>query len=94
MTNDIEDIAELTPDEINDLYQKVFAVSIKLINSGEKPLNLASVLLAQSMRLYRTCLTEEDFLLMVEAITDSAKDVTAYDLDNLDNLTFDSTTIH
>ena len=37
---------------------------------------------------------EDQHFRLDRAITDSAKDVTAYDLDNLDNLTFDSTTVH
>ncbi len=91
MMDELDDIIDLSPEEIDDLYQRVFAISVKLMNNGEKPLNLAGVLLAQAMRLYKTCLSEEDFLLMVEAITDTAKDVPAY---NLDDIAVDSTTVH
>lgn len=91
MMDELDDIIDLSPEEIDDLYQRVFAISVKLMNNGEKPLNLAGVLLAQAMRLYKTCLSEEDFLLMVEAIKDTAKDVPAYDFDDI---AVDSTTVH
>ena len=91
MMDELDDIIDLSPEEIDDLYQRVFAISVKLMNNGEKPLNLAGVLLAQAMRLYKTCLSEEDLLLMVEAIKDTAKDVPAYDFDDI---AVDSTTVH
>jgi hypothetical protein len=48
------------------------------VNDGHTPLEVAGVMMAQAMRIYKTALGEEEFDRMVETILETRKDVTPF----------------
>ena len=60
----------LADKEIIELvYNKVYNTMFELMKQeGYKPLVIAAVMMAQSMRLYRTCLEDSDFNSLVEEV--------------------------
>ena len=69
--------------ELDDLYSKSFAMNVQL-SSEYSVVAVASVLLGQAMRLYKTVLSEEDFNKMMVTITETSKEVRPYDEFSLD----------
>ena len=63
------------------MYQTVL---ILMKDHDYPPLAIAGVLMAQAMRLYKTCLKDDDFSGMVNAIVETSLDVQPYDLKNLE----------
>ena len=69
--------------ELDDLYAKSFAMNVQL-SSEYSVVAVASVLLGQAMRLYKTVLSEEDFNKMMVTINETSKEVRPYDEFSLD----------
>ena len=64
--------------ELNELYNKSFATTVQL-SEEYSVIEVASVMLGQAMRLYKTALNEEEFQEMVKVIVFTSKDVKPYD---------------
>lgn len=56
-------------DTIDDLYQDYWAIHAQMINKGHAPLEIAAILVAQSMSIYKTVLDTEDYDKMVDDIS-------------------------
>ena len=69
--------------ELDDLYAKSFAMNVQL-SSEYSVVAVASVLLGQAMRLYKTVLSEEDFNKMMVTINETSHEVKPYDEFSLD----------
>jgi hypothetical protein len=69
--------------ELDDLYSKSFAMNVQL-SSEYSVVAVASVLLGQAMRLYKTVLSEEDFNKMMVTINETSHEVRPYDKFSLD----------
>jgi hypothetical protein len=69
--------------EFDDLYSKLFAMNVQL-SSEYSVVAVASVLLGQAMRLYKTVLSEEDFNKMMVTINETSHEVRPYDEFSLD----------
>jgi len=69
--------------ELDDLYNKSFAMNVQL-SSEYSVIAVASVLLGQAMRMYKTILSEEDFNRMVDTINETSHEVKPYDEFSLD----------
>jgi len=57
-------------DSIDELYQKYWAIHSQMIDKGHSLLEIAAILVAQSMSIYRTVLDEEEYNKMVDSIGD------------------------
>jgi hypothetical protein len=57
-------------DSINDLYQDYWAIHAQMIDKGHAPIEIAAVLAAQSMSIYKTVLDSEEYDKMVDSISD------------------------
>jgi len=69
--------------ELDELFNKSFEVNVRL--AGEySVIAVASVLLGQAMRLYKTVLSEEDFNKMMVTINETSHEVKPYDEFSLD----------
>ena len=69
--------------ELDELFNKSFEVNVRL--AGEySVIAVASVLLGQAMRLYKTVLSEDEFNRMMETIQDTSADVKPYEAESLD----------
>jgi hypothetical protein len=56
-------------DSINELYQDYWAVHAQMISKGHSPLEIAAILVAQSMSIYKTVLDPKDYDKMVDDIS-------------------------
>jgi hypothetical protein len=56
-------------DTIDDLYQDYWAIHAQMIDKGHAPLEIAAILVAQSMSIYKTILDNEDYDKMVDDIS-------------------------
>lgn len=59
---------------LDDLYQEYWMIHGQKLND-HSPLEVAAVLLAQAMTIYRTVLDEEDYNKMVDSIDSMRNDV-------------------
>ena len=69
--------------ELKELYNKSFAINVKL-SSEYSVVAVASVLLGQAMRLFRTALSDDDFKKIMITINETSNDVRPYDEYSLD----------
>ena len=83
--NDVIDKEKMTDkDVIEVVYNKVYHTILKLMKEeGYKPLVIAGVLMAQSMRLYKTCLEDDDFNGLIDEVVKTSGEIQPYDLENL-----------
>jgi hypothetical protein len=56
-------------DSIDELYQDYWAVHAQMISKGHSPLEIAAILVAQSMSIYKTVLDSKDYDKMVDDIS-------------------------
>ena len=63
--------------ELQDIYNKIFAESIKHMKKYE-PQMVAGTLMAIAIRLYKTNLSDDGFHEMLQTVLDSEKDVKPY----------------
>ena len=55
--------------ELSDLYQDYWAIHAKMLDE-HGPLEIAAILLAQSLSIYKTVLDHNEFNQMVDSISD------------------------
>ncbi len=55
---------------IDDLYQDYWSIHAAMIDKGHTPLEIAAILVAQSMSIYKTILDPEDYDQMVDDISE------------------------
>ena len=77
-------------DTMQELYNKIFTMNAKLSNEYSAMI-VASIFVAQAMRMYRTMLNDDEFKRMVETISQSANETKPFTLDSFDT---DSDTLH
>ena len=57
-------------DAIDDLYQEYWIIHSAMIDQGHSPLEIAAILVAQSMSIYKTVLDSKEYDKMVDSISD------------------------
>jgi hypothetical protein len=62
-------------DKLKIVYDELFETAADLILRYENPQIVASTLMAQAIRLYRTILTDKEFEEMLEIVIKSAKEL-------------------
>ena len=75
--------------DLDELFNKSFAMNVKL-SSEYSVVAVASVLLGQAMRLYKTVLSDDDFKRMMDTINETSHEVKPYEAEALDA----DTTLH
>jgi hypothetical protein len=68
--------------KLNELYQEYWQFTSNLLDSY-KPLEIAGVMMAQAMTMYKTVLAPEDFKNMVDSIVNLQDDVKPLDIPTL-----------
>ena len=63
--------------ELHDVYNKIFEESVQHMKKYE-PQMVASTLMAISIRLYRTNLSDDGFHEMLQTVLESEKDVNSF----------------
>jgi hypothetical protein len=61
----------MADDQLEQLYQKYWDLHSQLLAQGASPIEIAGVLTAQAMVIYKTILSPEEFDLIVDNISDS-----------------------
>jgi hypothetical protein len=56
---------------LEDLYHQYWKIHNDLIESGYTPLQIAGVLSAHAMTIYKTILSEDEFNLIIDSISNS-----------------------
>jgi hypothetical protein len=69
---------EINTSDVNEVYNEVFRLMIRLCRDYD-PLAVSGVMLAQSLRLYKTILSEEEYESMCDSIKDSMTRVEKYE---------------
>ena len=64
--------------ELNEAYDKIFQQVEELTKEGVEPIVIAGTLMAQSMRLYRTLLSEPDFEKLMDTIFGKLNEIEPY----------------
>ncbi len=54
---------------IEDLYQDYWTIHAAMIGKGHTPLEIAAILVAQSMSIYKTVLDDDEYNKMVDDIS-------------------------
>lgn len=62
--------------QLEDLYHQYWKIHSDLIESGYTPLQVAGVLSAHAMTIYKTLLSEDEYNSIVDTISDSRDRVT------------------
>ena len=63
--------------ELQDIYNKIFAESVKHMKKYE-PQMVAGTLMAIAIRLYKTTLSDDGFHQMLQTVLDAEDDVKSY----------------
>ncbi len=63
---------------LDDLYQKQWALTGVMLEDY-RPLEVAGVMIAQALRIYKTVLSEEDFEKIVDSISNSRDKVEKFE---------------
>jgi len=64
-----------TKQELEDLYQDYWSIHSKKIDENHSPLEIAAVILAQALSIYKTCLDNEDYNKMIDNISEMRDNV-------------------
>lgn len=70
-------------DNLEALYHKFWDMNGKLIAEGFHPLEIAGILVAQALAIYKTVLPEDDFEEMMDRISESREHVKKINMDTL-----------
>lgn len=62
-------------DSLEDLYQDYWAIHAQMIDKGHSPLEIAAILVAQSMSIYKTVLDYDEYDKMVDSISNQRYNV-------------------
>jgi hypothetical protein len=57
-------------DTINELYQEYWAIHAKMIDKEHSPLEIAAILMAQSLSMYKTMLDADEYNSIVDSMSD------------------------
>ena len=58
-------------DQLENLYQDYWAFHAAMIDKEHSPMEIAAILVAQALSLYKTILDEDEYNQMVDSISDS-----------------------
>lgn len=72
--------------DLDNLYQTYWAFHASMIEKDHSPIEIAAILVAQAMSIYKTVLDEKEYNNMVDSISDSR--------DKVKELTPDQGTLH
>ena len=65
-----------TTDQLQTLYQDYWAFHASMIDKEHSPMEIAAILVAQALTLYKTVLDEDEYNSMVDSISDSRDKIT------------------
>lgn len=68
--------------KLNQAYDIIFKQVEKLTKEGVEPIVIAGTLMAQSMRLYRTVLSDDDFEKLMDTVFGKLDEIEPYDADD------------
>jgi hypothetical protein len=60
-----------TTDQLENLYQDYWAFHATMIDKDHSPIEIAAILVAQALSIYKTVLEEDEYNAMVDSISDS-----------------------
>jgi hypothetical protein len=60
-----------TTDQFENLYQDYWAFHASMIDKEHSPIEIAAILVAQALSIYKTVLEEDEYNNMVDSISDS-----------------------
>lgn len=66
-------------DRLEEVYQTYWKVHQRMADDGYTVMEIAGVMMAQAMTLYRSSLTEEEYNHIVDLISDNRDDVRTID---------------
>ena len=58
-------------DQLENLYQTYWAFHATMIDKEHNPIEIAAILVAQALSIYKTVLEEDEYNNMVDSISDS-----------------------
>lgn len=71
----------MTIDDLEQLYQEFWQLVAKQIDEGRSALEIAGIMTAQAMTIYKSVLKPEEYEQMIDAISDSRDHVQILDSD-------------
>ena len=74
------DINNQETDDLENLYQDYWAFHASMIDKEHNPIEIAAVLVAQALSIYKTVLSPEDYESIVDGISDSRDKVQKLEL--------------
>ena len=60
-----------TTDQLENLYQDYWAFHATMIDKDHSPIEIAAILVAQALSIYKTVLEEDEYNAMIDSISDS-----------------------
>tara|TARA_B100000579_G_C22132905_1_gene532844 strand:+ start:77 stop:319 length:243 start_codon:yes stop_codon:yes gene_type:complete len=72
-------MAKVDDRKLNKAYDIIFEQVEKLTKDGVEPIVIAGTLMAQSMRLYRTVLSDDDFEKLMDTVFGKLDEIEPYD---------------
>jgi hypothetical protein len=70
-------------DELESIYQEFWQLVAEQINDGNSALEVAGIMVAQAMTIYKSVLSPEEYDQMIDTISDSRDHVQELDSDTL-----------
>jgi|TARA_B100001094_G_scaffold313750_1_gene351864 hypothetical protein len=75
-------MAKVDDRKLNKAYDIIFQQVEKLTKDGVEPIVIAGTLMAQSMRLYRTVLSDDDFEKLMDTVFGKLDEIEPYEADD------------
>lgn len=75
-------MAKVDDIKLNKAYDIIFQQVEKLTKDGVEPIVIAGTLMAQSMRLYRTVLSDDDFEKLMDTVFGKLDEIEPYEADD------------
>ena len=75
-------MAKVDDRKLNKAYDIIFEQVEKLTKDGVEPIVIAGTLMAQSMRLYRTVLSDDDFEKLMDTVFGKLDEIEPYEADD------------
>jgi hypothetical protein len=57
--------------DLDNLYQDYWAFHAKMIDQDNDPLEIAAILMAQAMSIYKTLLSNDEYQSMIDSVSDA-----------------------